>query len=153
MSSIVLAFTSCSDSLLCYHFFSCFFFLRIRRPPRSTRTDTLFPYTTLFRSGECRPDAVAQPRRVRLGSRGVVVDMRMPAGDRFGIAVGERRHLRPPGFSSSGGPGTATATETPSGSPRGRYPKRGRARSEAHTSELQSIMRIQYGVFCLTKKN
>src|SRR3546814_9573313 len=70
----------------------------IRRPPRSTRTDTLFPYTTLFRSGRCASSR--PPRRRR----------RLPAG--------------------------ATA----------------RSRSEEHTSELQSLMRISYAVFCLKKK-
>src|SRR3546814_22844 len=80
-----------------------FFFLMIRRPPRSTRTDTLFPYTTLFRS--------RMFRRCRL-HRG-----HRPA------AVAARR--------------AATAA--------------GR-RSEEHTSELQSLMRISYAVFCLKKK-
>src|SRR3546814_3653260 len=77
-----------------------FFFLMIRRPPRSTRTDTLFPYTTLFRSVR-RPGAmVFEP----------------PA-----------RHARP-------------------------VPHPDRLRSEEHTSELQSLMRISYAVFCLKKK-
>src|SRR3546814_9740690 len=95
-----------------------FFFLRIRRPPRSTRTDTLFPYTTLFRSvsgrGARRPPA-ASPE-VRFGVR------------RFGVLGGEIVHgeLR-------------------------RVGQRHR-RSEEHTSELQSLMRISYAVFCLKKK-
>src|SRR3546814_8744793 len=94
-----------------------FFFLMIRPPPRSTRTDTLFPYTTLFRSG-CRGDRT--PAR------------RPPAGDRA------RRHPDPAVHSAS-------AAE----------PDRGavRPRSEEHTSELQSLMRISYAVFCLKKKN
>src|SRR3546814_7113427 len=79
----------------------------IRRPPRSTRTDTLFPYTTLFRSGR---------ERVRRRVRGA------PA-----------RGLRDPPR-------------------RGRRPPLRRARSEEHTSELQSLMRISYAVFCLKKK-
>src|SRR3546814_7932232 len=78
--------------------FVVFFFLMIRRPPRSTRTDTLFPYTTLFRS-------------VR------AVDQRV-------------QHL---------------------GAKIGRVPVL--ERSEEHTSELQSLMRISYAVFCLKKKN
>src|SRR3546814_5571414 len=73
----------------------------IRRPPRSTRTDTLFPYTTLFRSG--RHGTCSGSGRCR-GTR------RTAAG-------------RPP-----------------------------RSRSEEHTSELQSLMRISYAVFCLKKK-
>src|SRR3546814_7472533 len=84
----------------------------IRRPPRSTRTDTLFPYTTLFRS--CNP-----PLNARLCAAGC-------------------RVLRP--ASSSGIPGRADLC---------RY---GRCRSEEHTSELQSLMRISYAVFCLKKK-
>src|SRR3546814_5142036 len=94
------------------------FFLMIRRPPRSTRTDTLFPYTTLFRSPACR----------RRSGR------RSPAPAR---SSGNRRRRRP--RSPAGRAGAA------------RRPRR-RARSEEHTSELQSLMRISYAVFCLKKK-
>src|SRR3546814_1526432 len=87
--------------------FSRFFFLMIRRPPRSTRTDTLFPYTTLFRSGPCR--RIWQP-----GHR-----------DRF-------RQRRRGIYQGADGPD--------------------HGRSEEHTSELQSLMRTSYAVFCLTKK-
>src|SRR3546814_18569243 len=93
-----------------------FFFLMIPRPPRSTRTDTLFPYTTLFRS-------------IRLGELGA-------AGDRlffFVDAFGKR-------FSG--------ATKAPIPPIRAAYDER----SEEHTSELQSLMRISYAVFCLKKK-
>src|SRR3546814_7990363 len=76
----------------------------IRRPPRSTRTDTLFPYTTLFRS----------PKRAN------------------GLAVVERV-IQPQVVATKPG-------------------DRRRARSEEHTSELQSLMRISYAVFCLKKK-
>src|SRR3546814_6008628 len=85
-------------------------FIMLRRPPRSTRTDTLFPYTTLVRSagrprhrGPDRPCRLRQPRRGR-----------------------HRGRLRRP---------------------------RPARRSEEHTSELQSLMRISYAVFCLKKKN
>src|SRR3546814_3635562 len=78
----------------------------ILRPPRSTRTDTLFPYTTLFRSGCARGSARGTARR---------------------------RDGRP-------------------GSPERRAEAGGCARSEEHTSELQSLMRISYAVFCLKKK-
>src|SRR3546814_1802680 len=88
---------------------SCFFFLMIRRPPRSTRTDTLFPYTTLFRSN----------RR----------DCHSPSAARHICARGR------------GGRGRPWSKD------RGRS-----ARSEEHTSELQSLMRISYAVFCLKKK-
>src|SRR3546814_1119851 len=84
---------------------SLFFFLMIRRPPRSTRTDTLFPYTTLFRS------------------------------------------LFALGLLSAGFFGVATIAAVVLA-----YLKRG-DRSEEHTSELQSLMRISYAVFCLKKKN
>src|SRR3546814_9725954 len=100
MCSCVLHF---SQFTICVFCILLFFFLMIRRPPRSTRTDTLFPYTTLFRSARCsareshaRP---ASPRNAR------------------------RRSLC-----------------------------RGSRRSEEHTSELQSLMRISYAVFCLKKK-
>src|SRR3546814_9805535 len=97
----------------------------IRRPPRSTRTDTLFPYTTLFRSQ---------------GSTEV---------QRQGRQGGTRTR-----FVSNARPGTAGATrtcphckttilESSSVCP---------SRSEEHTSELQSLMRISYAVFCLKKK-
>src|SRR3546814_4919002 len=87
----------------------------IRRPPRSTRTDTLFPYTTLFRSGDHR----------EAGGR-----LRLPSAPR-----GHRR-LQPPLADPQARP-RADAGE----------------RSEEHTSELQSLMRISYAVFCLKKKN
>src|SRR3546814_7687699 len=92
----------------------------IRRPPRSTRTDTLFPYTTLFRS---------RPARLRLcqGPQG-------PAGALAGIP---RRLFRQPHGAARAGGGD------------GHPPS---ARSEEHTSELQSLMRISYAVFCLKKK-
>src|SRR3546814_11638352 len=84
-----------------------FFFLMIRRPPRSTRTDTLFPYTTLFRS------------RARVQVR----------QDRRRLGWEQRR---------GAGPVRRDAAVA--------------ARSEEHTSELQSLMRISYAVFCLKKK-
>src|SRR3546814_6587236 len=89
------------------------FFLMIRRPPRSTRTDTLFPYTTLFRSPvSLNFDNVAQQRGGRRDAR----QMRST--------------------------GTWSKRRASSSS-----------RSEEHTSELQSLMRISYAVFCLKKKN
>src|SRR3546814_5746284 len=88
------------------------FFLMIRRPPRSTRTDTLFPYTTLFRS---------QWRRPAFGRRNA------QATQASGTSRSARASWRPP-------------------RPR-------RHRSEEHTSELQSLMRISYAVFCLKKQN
>src|SRR3546814_7507613 len=96
-----------------------------RRPPRSTRTDTLFPYTTLFRSRHhlARICAVA-----RLQDHGVtVVDQRV---DHRGALDAQRVEAR------------AVADHV-----LGEL-----QRSEEHTSELQSLMRISYAVFCLKKK-
>src|SRR3546814_13143371 len=92
----------------------CFFFLMIRRPPRSTRTDTLFPYTTLFRSADglmLLPPMVYVPKPHELAAhfRGVA--------ERTGLPIMLYNN-----------------------------------RSEEHTSELQSLMRISYAVFCLKKK-
>src|SRR3546814_1843422 len=105
-----------------------FFFLMIRRPPRSTRTDTLFPYTTLFRSHE----VVRFQRRAALDADGVVD----PAEEFDMRAV---RLARP--------------VADPDKMGRAVVPQAGQARSEEHTSELQSLMRISYAVFCLKKKN
>src|SRR3546814_3641742 len=92
----------------------------IRRPPRSTRTDTLFPYTTLFRS----PD----PGRGLWHSRG------LPGLGQWRRSFQVRRLLR-----------RHRADAVALGKFGGR--------SEEHTSELQSLMRISYAVFCLKKKN
>src|SRR3546814_10643671 len=85
------------------------FFLMIRRPPRSTRTDTLFPYTTLFRS---------------LDSKSFISALSRLSGDTIFVS---RSPLRKAGDDFY-------------------------SRSEEHTSELQSLMRISYAVFCLKKK-
>src|SRR3546814_8809534 len=87
-----------------------FFILMIRRPPRSTRTDTLFPYTTLFRSG-----------MLRYRRHGWQRDLADPP------PVWQEGSSRLLSYADDG-------------------------RSEEHTSELQSLMRISYAVFCLKKK-
>src|SRR3546814_5761401 len=92
----------------------------IRRPPRSTRTDTLFPYTTLFRSHP--QDPLGHPIRVENLER-VHCFARPDVGDWE----------------------TGHAADAERRSPAG-------IRSEEHTSELQSLMRISYAVFCLKKK-
>src|SRR3546814_3545156 len=98
------------------------FFLMIRRPPRSTRTDTLFPYTTLFRSqGYGRPGGQSDDQDHQY---------RRPSAARR--AGGQRRDR----LIKTCNAGTPHCT-----------------RSEEHTSELQSLMRISYAVFCLKKKN
>src|SRR3546814_7456552 len=92
----------------------------IRRPPRSTRTDTLFPYTTLFRS--------------RLG-----LPLRLA-----GIRAHPRR-IRPVALADPAAGAQRGRQRDPAGDRRA-------DRSEEHTSELQSLMRISYAVFCLKKK-
>src|SRR3546814_8330197 len=111
--------------------FSSFFFLMIRRPPRSTRTDTLFPYTTLFRSRHHRPPVADHPPRRESRARRPLRRRQIDAGEPAAALLRprERAHLhRRPGH------------------------RAGDARSEEHTSELQSLMRISYAVFCLKKK-
>src|SRR3546814_1231254 len=93
----------------------------IRRPPRSTRTDTLFPYTTLFRSAAILHPAADPRRRLDLH-----VEMRAAAMARFAELLE---------------PGAALQAQA-----------RGVGRSEEQPSELQSLMRISYAVFCLKKK-
>src|SRR3546814_5498390 len=92
----------------------------IRRPPRSTRTDTLFPYTTLFRSYAEKRSAPVRRRetgRAGRGYRDVRARLRRKPDQPRRISAARRRT----------------------------------ARSEEHTSELQSLMRISYAVFCLKK--
>src|SRR3546814_2286924 len=103
----------------------------IRRPPRSTRTDTLFPYTTLFRSEHAEHRRVA--RQMGPDCSRVAQPWRHPARDRRDAA----------GHGSDG--------RTHGRSPVRRRPAR-TPRSEEHTSELQSLMRISYAVFCLKTK-
>src|SRR3546814_9391244 len=90
----------------------------IRRPPRSTRTDTLFPYTTLFRSVKQRLLVLISKRTFWLICT-VLVAVSIAAYSFYGVRV--EAHVA--------------------------------HRSEEHTSELQSLMRISYAVFCLKKKN
>src|SRR3546814_6523973 len=100
----------------------------IRRPPRSTRTYTLFPYTTLFRAPIFNLLAVAKTRSsLRVKS----ICIQHPA----------HRAYIPPGSRSSALPMLGIASPPPD-----------HGRSEEHTSELQSLMRISYAVFCLKKK-
>src|SRR3546814_9742208 len=91
-----------------------------RRPPRSTRTDTLFPYTTLFRSGRY---GVGEPTFAELPPVDTWLEREIFVGDTCHIDVIDRH----------GNMVSAT-------------------RSEEHTSELQSLMRLSYAVFCFKKK-
>src|SRR3546814_9816836 len=116
----------------------------IRRPPRSTRTDTLFPYTTLFRSpARHQSRRRRDPDRAGLPDAGPAAQRRSPLPD---AAEGRRRALGagPPG-------GQRRPPDLPLYRPRGLGGGEP-ARSEEHTSELQSLMRISYAVFCLKKK-
>src|SRR3546814_1724715 len=94
-----------------YQYVPCimFFFLMIRRPPRSTRTDTLFPYTTLFRSNHAC----------------IIDGARLSFSKLYKYGHADMAHLEK---------------------------LLANVRSEEHTSELQSLMRISYAVFCLKKK-
>src|SRR3546814_7931603 len=107
----------------------------IRRPPRSTRTDTLFPYTTLFRS------------RSRVGS---FVAWTSPAVDlhSWKRAASSPLFHGSPDLSAS----LARLSRAGSGAMRSTGMLPAAERSEEHTSELQSLMRISYAVFCLKKK-
>src|SRR3546814_8894732 len=112
----------------------------IRLPPRSTRTDTLFPYTTLFRTGPCRLAVRSSlPLQVEVG---------------VGLAAARRAQL-------VALVGPLVLRRVAAGDALDRGVERGRGdhrigtgdRSEEQTSELQSLMRISYAVFCLKKKN
>src|SRR3546814_3078027 len=107
----------------------------IRRPPRSTRTDTLFPYTTLFRSD--RPASGGAPR---YGARAFGLSERPAAYDQDRRLSHQRRGAR-----------RSFERESLRQAAKDDLPAAGR-RSEEHTSELQSLMRISYAVFCLKKK-
>src|SRR3546814_5994541 len=117
-----------------------FFFLMIRRPPRSTRTDTLFPYTTLFRA-RLHGLGPADPDRFRRLSGDEPVG---PDEDERG-----RRHLQKPSGRIAP-PADAGAID--GGAAGARLRRRHGVRSEEHTSEIQSLMRISYAVFCLKKQ-
>src|SRR3546814_7460616 len=108
----------------------------IRRPPRSTRTDTLCPYTTLFRSPNCRSgDNVATHAFLSHASH--------PSWQRFD------RMPHPPSY-TAGSQVPCRARRTRRTSYTSSAPSS--SRSEEHTSELQSLMRISYAVFCLKKQ-
>src|SRR3546814_3166816 len=126
----------------------------IRRPPRSTRTDTLFPYTTLFRSSFLVGGLRRQPKATCRQSLG-----RACGAGRCWFGGGARRTS-----ARSSVLGAAARKFRMAGAAGGDhlaqfcclgavpYLSR-RPRSEEHTSELQSLMRISYAVFCLQKKN
>src|SRR3546814_16726870 len=114
----------------------------IRRPPRSTRTDTLFPYPTLFRSAFARQGSridisvstMGDAKSLQGGTL-LVTPLLGADGEVYGVGQGA---VAISGFKAQGAAATVTR-----GVP---------TRSEEHTSELQSLMRISYAVFCLKKK-
>src|SRR3546814_6201929 len=135
--------------MLCWYLF---FFLIIRRPPRSTRTDTLFPYTTLFRSVE-GPDR--SPHDDRIGPQIGEGARAFPAIERCSMlylgrqarwwSAAEEMHIeagRPMNVGALDNRVEQVADGVASES----------GRSEEHKSELQSLMRISYAVFCLENK-
>src|SRR3546814_5597682 len=123
----------------------------IRRPPRSTRTDTLFPYTTLFRSG-------AEPLVIGDNAMSITAERKTALVEEYGTHEGD-----------TGSPEVQVAilserisnlTEHLKTHNKDFHSRRGllvmvgqRRRSDEHTSELQSLMRTSYAVFCLKKKN
>src|SRR3546814_15272825 len=126
------------------------FFLSIRRPPRSTRTDTLFPYTTFFRSitspwkwrhlkSVIVPSVQSPPSMLKLHD--FCNRARQPTSDC-------RQSLQQSRHGSHAGTGTGARFPPPAE----RLRRCRHRRSEEHTSELQSLMRISYAVFCLKKK-
>src|SRR3546814_5748343 len=124
----------------------------IRRPPRSTRTDTLFPYTTLFRSRH-PGERAARQRRHRMSFHDASTDGACRGPATRAVRAGIDRDaafgaVTPPlvlssNFSFAGFNDKRQYDYTRSGNP---------TRSEEHTSELQSLMRISYAVFCLKKQ-
>src|SRR3546814_3372517 len=119
----------------------------IRRPPRSTRTDTLFPYTTLFRSD--RADGVRQGCRRQAPEQADGQSRDIAGGDHI-----DRGRLSDVRFGTLSGRWSSSTASTPAPATMARPAWwTARARSEEHTSELQSLMRISYAVFCLKKKN
>src|SRR3546814_6470122 len=121
----------------------------IRRPPRSTRTDTLFPYTTLFRS-LARPPLVQPGLNLRLRqaeARRAAVHHRAQRG---AVAFTPGREAK---NAAEGVEAHSCVSSRANASAYSARPLSGSLRSEEHTSELQSLMRITYAVFCLTKKN
>src|SRR3546814_2325349 len=103
----------------------------IRRPPRSTRTDTLFPYTTLFRSGHAATCTLSPRLCMAARASGIQCSQQIKLPTR---------------------PHSAWWTPKVEPSPRIHTSRSPWVRSEEHTSELQSLMRISYAVFCLKKK-
>src|SRR3546814_10459215 len=126
----------------------------IRRPPRSTRTDTLFPYTTLFRSAveQLRGIDERWPAAVqhlgdgeRVGGDRLLVLVQVGSGDRTGVLDGGGNPFAEPELEAE-----VEHDDREGGDQNGRRHRHDR--SEEQTTELQSLMRISYAVFCLKKQ-
>src|SRR3546814_14717177 len=144
MSSSCVLFADCLCLFFAWSVYSCliFFFLMIRRPPRATRTDTRFPYTTLFRARgstshhNARSLSASHSNNDQLSSKH--------------HAASRHDHSPRPAFTTSSAvPSNASGTTTRLH--HGTASKLA-SRSEEHTSALQSLMRNSYAVFCLQKK-
>src|SRR3546814_1615000 len=125
-----------------------FFLLMIRRPPRSTRTDTLFPYTTLFRS-KLELDSIYALRSITLDQALAKAGI---------VAAGTKKLLAVYGLDVDKALASVKASEVSRDGEHARVKvsysllDKPITRSEEHTSELQSLMSISYAVFCLKKK-
>src|SRR3546814_9168830 len=145
--------------------YSLLFFLMIRPPPRSTRTDTLFPYTTLFRSQLILYPRIIFKRALELDAASIVLVHNHPSGDPTPSEADISSTERLAALASNLGieltehivvsrSGHALIGQRPHGRGLMEMVKNHllRDRSEEHTSELQSLMRHSYAVFCLKKK-
>src|SRR3546814_2762650 len=137
-----------------------FFFLMLRLPPRSTLTDTLFPYTTLFRSlcdlfGQV---AVAQLPRRHVDRDEQSLGVGVLVGPAHRVSAGRAQHRRADDLDQAALLGHVDEHRRRDRAVPGMLPAQQRlgageaVRSEEHTSELQSLMRTSYAVFCLQKK-
>src|SRR3546814_9960646 len=122
-----------------------------RQPPRSTRTDTLFPYTTLFRSAGINPCSPSSASPLRAGA---LVTLYPLDGDTASAGGASLRMMPEPAVQKIERKDYNGANALLA--PLSRMPclrQGAQDRSEEHTSELQSLMRISYAVFCLKKQN
>src|SRR3546814_19890581 len=130
LSLYSISYSSLTSLLFVFPFFFLFFFLMIRRPPRSTRTDTLFPYTTLFRSHELTGES--SDYVLTMDSPRVIAPYQQEWVERYEKMFGEEPSLAPAGQQGYDYMTVGLKVLQEAGS----------LRSEEHTSELQSLMRI-----------
>src|SRR3546814_2041124 len=124
----------------------------IRRPPRSTRTDTLFPYTTLFRSEKLGDDSGALASAREADAPDIPADQQVQPADYVRIETARLENRTYPTIAPR--PETARLAYLMLAlHPADCAGACAHHRSEEHTSELQSLMRLSYAVFCLKKTN